>query len=177
MPAWGPHSVEPTAVRQNGGRNNVHELGIVYHIIRDVEDVARENGILHVTSVTLSLGEVSGVVPEFLSDAWTWAAAKHPVVTGAELVLEPVAAVTYCEACGQTYPTVEHGKICPHCGSDRTYLVQGQEVMIKQIETPDEECGADADGEYATGGAPVMHGSVEQGLDAVDAAHPMRIDG
>ena len=74
----------------------MHELGIVYHIIRDVEDVARENGILHVTSVTLSLGEVSGVVPEFLSDAWTWAAAKHLVVTGAELVLEPVAAVTYC---------------------------------------------------------------------------------
>lgn len=174
MPAWGPHSVEPTAVRQNGGRNNVHELGIVYHIIRDVEDVAQDNGILHVSSVTLSLGEVSGVVPELLSDAWVWAAAKHPVVAGAELVLEPVPAITYCEACGQTYATVEHGKICPHCGSERTYLVQGQEVMIKQIETPDEECQADSDDEYATGGAPVMHGS--ESPDAVDAAHPMRID-
>ena len=154
----------------------MHELGIVYHIIRDVEDVAHDNGIVHVTSVTLSLGEVSGVVPELLSDAWTWACAKHPVVADAELVIEPVPAVTYCEACGQTYATVKHGKTCPHCGSGHTYLIQGQEVMIKQIETPDEEGSADADDAYDTGGAPVMHGSGPQAPDAVDAAHPMRID-
>ena len=40
----------------------MHELGIVYHIIRDVENVARANGVSHVSSVTLLLGEVSGVV-------------------------------------------------------------------------------------------------------------------
>ena len=48
----------------------MHELGIVYHIIRDVENVARANGVRHVSSVTLLLGEVSGVVPDLLLDAW-----------------------------------------------------------------------------------------------------------
>ena len=47
--------------------------------------------------------------------------------------------MTHCEACGCDYATVEHGKTCPHCGSGETYLLQGQEVMIKQIETPDED--------------------------------------
>ena len=114
----------------------MHELGIVYHIIRDVENVARANGVRRVSSVTLLLGEVSGVVPDLLLDAWRWAADKKPIAQGAELIVEPVEAVTHCEACGCDYATVEHGKTCPHCGSGETYLLQGQEVMIKQIETP-----------------------------------------
>lgn len=144
----------------------MHELGIVYHIIRDVENVARANDVGRVSSVTLLLGEVSGVVPDLLLDAWRWAADKKPITQGAELIVEPVDAVTHCEACGHDYATVEHGKTCPHCGSGATYLLQGQEVMIKQIETPDEDpADADPDGLAAPADT----------LDAVDAANPLHI--
>ena len=77
--------------------------------------------------------------------------------------MEPVEAVTHCGACGLDYATVEHGKTCPHCGSGETYLLQGQEVMIKQIETPDED-PADA---VPDGPSDVP--------DAVDAANPHHI--
>ena len=70
----------------------MHELGIVYHIIRDVENVARANGVSRVSSVTLLLGEVSGVVPDLLLDAWRWAADKKPITQGAELIVEPAEA-------------------------------------------------------------------------------------
>ncbi len=144
----------------------MHELGIVYHIIRDVENVARAHGVRRVSSVTLLLGEVSGVVPDLLLDAWRWAADKKPITEGAELIVEPVEAVTHCEVCGRDYATVEHGKTCPHCGSGETYLLQGQEVMIKQIETPDEDPAAtEPDGPVAPADTP----------DAVDAANPLRI--
>ena len=144
----------------------MHELGIVYHIIRDVENVARANGVRRVSSVTLLLGEVSGVVSDLLLDAWRWAADKKPITEGAELIVEPVEAVTHCEACGRDYGTVEHGKTCPHCGSGETYLLQGQEVMIKQIETHDEEpADPDPDGLAAPADTP----------DAVDAANPLHI--
>ena len=144
----------------------MHELGIVYHIISDVENVARANGVGRVSSVTLLLGEVSGVVPDLLLDAWRWAADKKPITEGSELIVEPVEAVTHCEACGRDYGTVEHGKACPHCGSGETYLLQGQEVMIKQIETPDEE-PADT-----TSGGPTAPADTP---DAVDAANPLHI--
>ena len=117
----------------------MHELGIVFHIIRTVEDACRDNAILRVSSVTLQLGEVSGVIPHYLEDAWRWASNKNPLVVGSELKVEEIPAVTYCEDCKKTYETVAHGKTCPHCGSSRTYLVQGQEVMVKEIETPDEQ--------------------------------------
>ncbi len=48
--------------------------------------------------------------------------------------MEKLPAVTWCDDCKKTYPTVEHGKICPHCGSPQTWLLQGNEFNIKEIE-------------------------------------------
>ena len=120
----------------------MHELGIVFHIIRSVEEVAAQNNLRRVSSVTLELGEVSGIIPSYLTDCWNWACAKHDLMRGAELVIEEVPAVTFCEACEKTYGTVEHGRMCPYCGSEHTYLVQGDESVIKEIATPDEEGSA-----------------------------------
>ena len=46
----------------------MHELGIVFHIIRTVEDVAKQNDVTCIRRVTLQLGEVSGVVESYLQD-------------------------------------------------------------------------------------------------------------
>lgn len=112
----------------------MHELGIVFHIIKSVESVAKENDLSEIASVTLELGEVSTVIPSYLTDCWKWATDKTDILKGARLEVETIPAVTYCEECGETYGTVEHGKICPYCQSDRTYLLKGQEVNIKEIE-------------------------------------------
>ena len=55
----------------------------------------------------------------------------------AELKIEQIEAVTFCEECQKEYPTVEHGKICPYCGSKNTYLLRGNEFLIKEIEVSD----------------------------------------
>jgi hydrogenase nickel incorporation protein HypA/HybF len=50
------------------------------------------------------------------------------------LKLETIPAVTYCSGCEKTYETIRYGKICPYCGSPETWLVQGNECVIKEIE-------------------------------------------
>ena len=75
----------------------MHELGIVFHIIRTVEDVARQNDVTRIRRVTLQLGEVSGVVESYLQDCWKWAAAKSELLPGAVLTVETIPAVTVCE--------------------------------------------------------------------------------
>lgn len=112
----------------------MHELGIVFHIIKSVEQVAAENGLEKVSAVVLELGEVSGVVPDYLTDCWKWAAAKTELVEGSELRIETLPAITHCDGCGRDYPTVAHGKTCPHCQSGNTWLLAGSEVNIKEIE-------------------------------------------
>lgn len=112
----------------------MHELGIVFHIIKSVERVAAENDLEKVSAVVLELGEVSGVVPDYLTDCWKWAAAKTELVEGSELRIEMLPAMTRCDGCGRDYPTVAHGKTCPHCQSGNTWLLTGNEVNIKEIE-------------------------------------------
>lgn len=112
----------------------MHELGIVFNIIKTVEEVGVENSLTSVASVTLEVGEVSGIVPIFLTDCWKWSVEKSELLKNSELIIEQLDAVTYCENCGKTYPTVKYAKICPHCGSDKTYLLKGNELNIKQIE-------------------------------------------
>ena len=112
----------------------MHELGVVFHIIKGVKKVAKENDLSKIASVTVELGQVSTVIPHYLTDCWLWACDKEDALRGSELKIEEIQAVTYCEACGNTYGTVEHGRTCPYCGSGKTYLIQGDQVVIKEIE-------------------------------------------
>ena len=113
----------------------MHELGIVFYIIKDVKEAAEQNGANKIKSVTLELGEVTTVIPYYLEDCWKWAIKKEgPILQDAELIIETIPAVTFCESCEKEFPTVQNGKICPYCKSEKTYLRRGNEVMIKQIE-------------------------------------------
>lgn len=117
----------------------MHELGVVFHVIKNVKNVALENNIEKIKSVTLEIGEVSGVINEQLIDCWNWAKKREDMTVDAELIIETLKAVTFCEDCEQNYETVEHGKICPYCGSEHTYLVVGNEFNIKEIEVYDND--------------------------------------
>ena len=112
----------------------MHELGVVFSIIKTVEEVAAENDVTEVSVVKLHLGEVSTVIPEYLTDCWNWAVKKTEIMKEARLDIEIIPAVTYCEDCKKEYPTVKYGKTCPHCGSGHTYLLRGNEFTIQEIE-------------------------------------------
>lgn len=112
----------------------MHELGIVFYIIDECKKVAAENDVKHIRSVTVEIGEVSGVIPSYFKDVWKWAVNREELTHDCELKLIILQGISYCETCGKTLPTVEYGKKCPHCGSDKTYLVTGQETSIKEME-------------------------------------------
>ena len=116
----------------------MHELGVVFYVVRDVKEIAEENKVSEVTGVTLEIGEVSGIIHDYLIDCFDWAKKKEPVMENAKLKIEEIHAVTYCEDCKKEYDTVEHGKTCPHCGSENTYLLRGNEFLIKEIEVAEE---------------------------------------
>lgn len=111
----------------------MHEMGTVMYVIRTVNQVCEENRLSKVASVTLQVGEVSGILLEYIKNFWQWAVKKEKYLQEAELVIEPIPAVTYCEGCGKTYETVKYGKICPYCGSEHTWLETGNEYNIKEI--------------------------------------------
>lgn len=111
----------------------MHELGLVKQVVDTVEKLAEEQDLTQIASVTLEIGEVSGIIPEYLSDCWQWMQKKLVLLEHTELKVETLPAVTLCETCGAHYATIEHGKQCPQCQSESTYLLHGNEFIIKEI--------------------------------------------
>ncbi len=50
----------------------MHELGIVFHIADSVVKIAEENQAKRVHKVSLEVGQVSTVIPDYLIDVWNW---------------------------------------------------------------------------------------------------------
>ena len=111
----------------------MHELGIVFHIMDSLAEVAKENDLTRIQSVTVEVGEVSTVLPDYLVDCWNWAVKKKDFLKDCRMVVERLPAVTWCDGCKTEYETVAYGRICPHCGSEKTWLLRGNELNIKEI--------------------------------------------
>ena len=86
------------------------------HIVPDHQSIRPIDQFPHYSSILLIEG---GIVAD---------------VTLRALRIEPIQAVTLCTDCGQEYSTVKYAKVCPRCGSENTYLLQGNEYAIKEIE-------------------------------------------
>lgn len=112
----------------------MHELGTIIYVIDTIEKLAAEETLTAVGSITLQVGEVSGIVPDYLTDFWLYARKKSELLKETELKIETLPAVTFCQDCKKTYPTVQYAKKCPHCQSENTFLVVGNEFTIKEIE-------------------------------------------
>ncbi len=123
----------------------MHEMGIIVHLAKTLDQLAADNGLSRIGSVTVQVGEVSGIVTDLFTEAWEYFTRKRPVLDGSVLKLETIPAVTYCDGCGRNYETVKYGRTCPHCGSTETWLIQGNECIIKEIEaeTLDETRGTE----------------------------------
>jgi hydrogenase nickel incorporation protein HypA/HybF len=63
----------------------MHELGILNHVVRTVDRIAKENGIEQIDHITLEVGDASGCVPAFLEKLFPIAIEKNDIMKDAEL--------------------------------------------------------------------------------------------
>lgn len=117
----------------------MHEMGIVLHLADTLDQTAAENHITKIGSVTLSVGEVSGIMTDYFTECWDYFKERHPLLKDSTLKLETIKAYTYCSNCEKTYETVKYGRTCPYCGSGETWLITGNECVIKEIEAETED--------------------------------------
>ena len=133
----------------------MHEMGIILHMANMLDETAKEQNLTKIGSVTLEVGEVSGIMTDLFVDCWNYFKVKHPVLAESELKLVTIPAVTFCGNCGKTYETVKYGKECPYCHrtyetvkygkecpychSGETWLVDGNQCVIKEIEAESAE--------------------------------------
>lgn len=96
--------------------------------------VGRENNLTSISSVTIDSVKSPVSLTPISPTAGAGTAEKHDLLRGCKMLIETLPAVTLCESCGKTYPTVTYAKVCPFCGSEKTHLETGNEINIKEIE-------------------------------------------
>ncbi|MBQ3951200.1 MAG: hydrogenase maturation nickel metallochaperone HypA [Oscillospiraceae bacterium] len=128
----------------------MHEMGIVLHLAETLNETAEEQRLSKIGSVTLQVGEVSGIMTDYFVDCWNYFKGRHHVLAESELKLETIPAVTYCDGCGKTYETVKYGRECPYCRSGETWLLTGNECVIKEIEA-ESETGEEGESSFEAG--------------------------
>ena len=111
----------------------MHELSIVMEVVKQVDKLAKDYNVKEVKSITVEVGEVSGVVKDYFVDAFNWMKKKNALLKNCELNYIAIEAISYCEDCKKTYSTTKYAKECPYCHSNKTYLVSGKDFMIKEI--------------------------------------------
>jgi hydrogenase nickel incorporation protein HypA/HybF len=110
----------------------MHELGIMFNIVRSVEEIARENDVEVIDTLILQIGEISPVVPHFIEACYP-AAVDGTMLQETRLEIEIIPANGLCRQCKQVFNIVEHKKTCPNCGEGDWELLSGREFMIKEI--------------------------------------------
>jgi len=110
----------------------MHEMGIVLNIVRDAEQIAKANEAEGVASVVLQIGELTGVIPNYVQICWV-AAIEKTLLSSAALIIEEIPGNGICKKCGMVYKLLEHDLKCPDCGSEAFDTLSGREVVIKEI--------------------------------------------
>lgn len=111
----------------------MHELGIMLQTVRTVDDVLRQQDFKELLSITVEVGEMTDVVPEFLYEAWQ-SIRGETAYPNARLIIERVPATARCTDCGYENGVKAFGFECPKCHSPNLKIISGREMLIKQLE-------------------------------------------
>jgi len=108
----------------------MHEMAITQGIVAICGEHAAGR---RVTSVTLEIGDLAGVVPEaveFCFDACT----RDTFMEGAALIIQRVPAMAFCPSCGAETPVRACFDPCPVCGGFGLDILTGEELRVKELE-------------------------------------------
>ena len=110
----------------------MHELGLTDALLRMVRDIAKQEELEHVESITLEIGELSGVVPSYMSDCWQ-AVIDGTEYADTELIIETVPGIASCMDCDEEFRIDLNSMRCPFCGSRSLTPVSGRDMTVKEI--------------------------------------------
>lgn len=100
-------------------------------VVAVCEREAEKQGFSRVVEICLRIGELSGVVPECLTEFFP-VAARDTVAERAKLRMEAIPARISCPDCGYEGPP--KGCDCPGCGGAGYKLTGGREFYIESLE-------------------------------------------
>ena len=110
----------------------MHELSLANGIIDIVNAEAEKNGFERVLTISLKVGEYSGIVPRCLEE-FSPIAAEGTRAQDARLQIEVLPSRFRCAECGFEGRPDRERACCPACGSERIRMISGREFYVENL--------------------------------------------
>ncbi len=112
----------------------MHEMSIAHSILTQVESLQIQHQAERVIWIKIRIGKISGVVAEQLQYAFDIYKLQFPTCKETELKIDELEIKTRCRDCGRESEQQELFLACSFCGSIQVDIIQGQEMIIEQVE-------------------------------------------
>lgn len=115
----------------------MHEYALTERIVRIAAETAKQKGAARVLSVSLVIGETSGIIAESVQMYFDLIA-QDTEAEGARLRIRQIKPEMHCPGCGRNFVRPRFSFDCPHCGTLGNPTDVGKEFYVEsvEIETP-----------------------------------------
>ena len=118
----------------------MHELGVISNLVDAAERLAGQNRIQKLAYIKVDVGEMSGVVSQYMKNLWA-IGTKGTILEGARLIVNDIAAIVECQECAEQFSLMKSADenndkpCCPKCGSKNFFLVNDdcKELVITEL--------------------------------------------
>lgn len=111
----------------------MHEFSLATNIIEIVEDSVTKAAKGRVTSITLQIGELTGVENTALITALE-SLMNTEMLEGAKIVLKAISGCALCLECQTEYHLKNVFNVCPKCKSYMKEILHGKEFTVLSID-------------------------------------------
>lgn len=111
----------------------MHEIGVLHKAVELAEQTAKDNGIEHISYITLEIGELSGYLPVFFEKYFPVVTENRPAFEGCELKMIMARGEGLCLDCNAVYNVLECKGVCPKCSSRYKKILGGRQFLLKEI--------------------------------------------
>lgn len=79
----------------------MHEMGIVINTVESAEKLVRQYDIKKLGSITMNIGELTGVMPKYVQELWELGT-QGTICEGTTLIINETPGMGKCRACKRT---------------------------------------------------------------------------
>ncbi len=111
----------------------MHEYSVVQALLKQIEDVAKENDASKVTKIVVKIGVMSGVEAHLLEIAFNTFKEKT-ICDGAEFVMNIQPLTIECQECKSVSKLEKIHYCCQKCESINVRVVDGEDMFLMSLE-------------------------------------------
>ncbi|MEO0731371.1 MAG: hydrogenase maturation nickel metallochaperone HypA [Bacteroidota bacterium] len=117
----------------------MHEVSLIRTIATTLEQEFPQEELSRLTDIRLRVGLLSNVQPVLMQNAFGAVQEGEGKFPGARLHVEVLPVIVECEMCNHRSQIHNYKFVCDNCGHRTSNVIQGNELLIHQVEFADPE--------------------------------------